>query len=456
MTDITATYSPEDNKLRLYPVYRLDEDTYQRVKAAGFKWAPRQELFVAPSWSPQREDLCIELAGEIEPEGTTIAERAEMKAARLDGLAAKRGEQSNAYVAAARAIGARFEAGQPILVGHHSERRARKDQERMHAAMDKAVAASKAVDYWQWRAAGVEAHANRKANPAVRSRRIKTLLAELRDCQRKLNHAWLALELWRGIERQQDKDDFREMVTHFAGQRLKTGALAPHRAEGSLWASLKAGEVEPGDAVAQCIAFHEGTIANPMLARWIQHILNRLGYERSELGGVPRYEGELTPGVLQTFAREQGADTPKATKQADGYALKALVPLPLHLGEGRELVMTDDQWRDLMQACGHEPADKRSRPAAPPLLNFRASTIKGSRFGRVQEYGQIEMTKAEYRDLYSDYKATVVAECGAFRFRVVMRRSSLCAVFLTDSKAHPVPDSEAVTPVAAAGEQGAA
>lgn len=57
MTTITATYSPEDNKLRLYASTRLDAETYARVKAAGFVWAPRQELFVAPRWTPAREEL---------------------------------------------------------------------------------------------------------------------------------------------------------------------------------------------------------------------------------------------------------------------------------------------------------------------------------------------------------------------------------------------------------------
>ena len=51
MIRYTATYSPEDNKLRLYPSGRLPGDTYARVKAAGFKWAPKQQLFVAPAWA---------------------------------------------------------------------------------------------------------------------------------------------------------------------------------------------------------------------------------------------------------------------------------------------------------------------------------------------------------------------------------------------------------------------
>jgi len=44
----TATYSPEDNKLRLYSSTRLDRELYARVRSAGFIYAPKQELFVAP------------------------------------------------------------------------------------------------------------------------------------------------------------------------------------------------------------------------------------------------------------------------------------------------------------------------------------------------------------------------------------------------------------------------
>lgn len=94
---ISATYSAEDNKIRLYASRRLDDETFQRVKAAGFIWAPKQELFVAPKWTPAREDLAIELAGEIEPEEMTLAERAAMKAERLENLANKKASAANAF-----------------------------------------------------------------------------------------------------------------------------------------------------------------------------------------------------------------------------------------------------------------------------------------------------------------------------------------------------------------------
>ncbi|MEA2259832.1 MAG: hypothetical protein QOJ51_2657 [Acidobacteriaceae bacterium] len=69
----TATYSPEDNKLRLYSSTRLDHELYARVRDAGFIYAPKQELFVAPMWTPEREDHLIELCGEIDDEDTSLS-----------------------------------------------------------------------------------------------------------------------------------------------------------------------------------------------------------------------------------------------------------------------------------------------------------------------------------------------------------------------------------------------
>ena len=92
---MNATYSPEDNKLRLYSSTRLDTETYQRVRATGFIWAPKQELFVAPMWTPTREDLLIELCGEIGDEDTSLVERAEERAERFEEYSDKRAEDAD-------------------------------------------------------------------------------------------------------------------------------------------------------------------------------------------------------------------------------------------------------------------------------------------------------------------------------------------------------------------------
>ncbi len=199
--DFTATYSAEDNKLRLYVEYRLEDALYQRVRAMGFKWAPKQELFVAPSWSPAREDFCVELAGTITAEQTTLVDRAQAKAERLEELSEKRARQSNAYANAARAISQHIPFGQPILIGHHSQRRAERDRDKINANMHKAVEASKAVDYWQYRARGVESRANHAGRSDVRQRRIKTLLSDLRGYQRAINHSHKMVKLWEEVDK---------------------------------------------------------------------------------------------------------------------------------------------------------------------------------------------------------------------------------------------------------------
>lgn len=116
MPTLTATYSPEDNKLRMYASSRLDADTYQRVRAAGFIWAPKQELFVAPMWTPARADLLIELCGEIGDEDTSLVDRAEERADRFETLSEKRKDEAQAARQTVASIADHIPLGQPILV----------------------------------------------------------------------------------------------------------------------------------------------------------------------------------------------------------------------------------------------------------------------------------------------------------------------------------------------------
>ncbi len=443
-----ATYSPEDNKLRIFASSRLDPDLYARFKEMGFKWAPKQELFVAPTWTPAREDFCLELAETIEPEQSTMIERAEAKAERLDNLAQKRETDSNAYAAAADRISQRFTGGQPILVGHHSERKARKDQKQMHSNMDKAIKCQKAVSYWLYKAEGVERHANRKANPGVRIRRIKTLLADLRDRQRNINHAHRVKSLWEKISAEENEDLFKKMVSYYVGGRLNTGATAPN----SLYDDLRNEKITHKEAVEEALEWSNKLINSPYNYRWVAHILNRLGFERSELGPVEKFAGELTITIVQGFARTQGTHGPATSKQYNnegdftGYLLQSSVPLPAHLGEGKNLKLDSNGWIDLMQSVGYEVA--APLPAKPPILNFEAENLNSNMYGRINSYPQKVMTKADYKKICNDYKGVRLSTCGQFRFRTAMvERTSLVSVFLTDSKIHTAPQSEAINRV---------
>lgn len=364
MTSFTATYSPEDNKIRIYASSRLDPETYAQVKEAGFKWAPKQELFVAPRWTPQREDLAIELAGEIEAEEMTLAERAAMKAERLEGLADKRHAQANAFARRADELSQAFYMGQPILVGHHSERGARKTQERMHSAMTAAVKAEKAAGYWLGRASSAEHYASRKSDPRVRANRIKTLLAELRDFQRGINRAHAALAIWEEIT---TDEQIRHALGNMDSRELWSGY--------DVYYKVDKGEITPAAARQQCIDGATVAINGPNRRRWIEHILQRLSFERSMLGDVPRYDGELTPVIIQAFAREHGAESPKCSVLAAGrFRLESPVPLPAHIASASSLELSGDEWRDLMQGSGYTVPEKKARrasgkPEAAPLIN---------------------------------------------------------------------------------------
>ncbi|WP_244265750.1 DUF3560 domain-containing protein [Polycladidibacter hongkongensis] len=442
-----ATYSPEDNKLRLYAPYRLDEDLYKVVRAYGFIYAPKQELFVAPAWTPQREDLCFALAGEVEPEETTLAERAEAKAERLEAAAQKKMGLAQSYINTADELSRAFEMGQPILVGHHSERRARRTQERMDANMRKGLAAEKGAAHCLSLASGAEAHANYKNKPAVRARRIKTLLTELRDLQRGLNHAQKALKCWNKAE---------------SDEQIKALVNAGYISSGSLtlfedYQALIKNELTPQEVKERNLKAWGNVFKGRNRRRCIEHVLNRLAYERELLGPVTRFKGELSAAVLQTFARTHGADKPKAKALDDGrIELSSRVDLPAHMCAGLELkslTLSVEGWRNLMQDMGYEVPAKA--PAKAPILNFQAETLSSPNQyhrGEVITYDQVTMTKAEYAAIHKDYRGVRLSTCGQFRFKVCYYRKSgepfssreLVAVFLSDSKAHPAPESEAI------------
>lgn len=371
MPKFTATYSPEDNKLRLYVEdnERLDEETYAEVRGAGFIYAPVQKLFVAPRWTPSREDLCAKLAGEIYAEESTMAERAIAKAARLDNLAVKNAAKVDAFSAAANRIASAREFGQPILVGHHSERRARKDQQRIESATKAAIKCADAVQYWNWKAEGVERHANRKNCARTRANRIAGLLKDLRDNQRHINHGFIVIRLWEKVAAITNPEEQKRAAEYYAGAHLKTGAANDSKA----YSDINSGAATAAQIIERGIAAGNHWANSEKSARYIQHTLNRLAYERAEEGEVEIFTGTLTPVILQTFARTHGAESPKARKEDDFYILSSPIPLPCHIGDGREVALEADEWRALMQSCGYtvEVKERRasSAPKAASLLN---------------------------------------------------------------------------------------
>lgn len=281
---MNATYSPEDNKLRLYPLARLDAETYARVKAAGFKWAPKQELFVAPMWTPERADILVELCGEIGDEDTSLVDRAESRAERFADYSDKRADDANRAHESVKAISDNIPLGQPILVGHHSEKHARKDAERIESGMRRAVKMWETSQYWLDRAKGAIRNAKYKERPDVRARRIKGIEADLRKQEKNKAIAETYLKLWdnKGEPLPLEKALAIANTSHDGGIVLPDGTT-----DWSAWSALRDGKITPEYVQARRREGIPRQIAR--FDRWIEHYNNRLAYERAmmaESGGI--------------------------------------------------------------------------------------------------------------------------------------------------------------------------
>lgn len=95
----------------------------------------------------------------------TYRERREARAERLRDWAAKNEAKSGAAREGARQIADNIPFGQPILVGHHSEKRARKDAERIRSGFDK----GHALDVKATRQASSADEIDRQAEHAIYS-----------------------------------------------------------------------------------------------------------------------------------------------------------------------------------------------------------------------------------------------------------------------------------------------
>ena len=158
--------------------------------------------------------------------------------------------------AAADHYAERFAGGQPILVGHHSERSARVAQKRIdqneraaHQAWDKADRAASAA------AVVGKADAYRERPPVI-IRRIDRLEAELRQTMHHINGTRPAND-WRGAyyapERKPAEGDWLEQLTArktYLEHQLEAdrAALAEHEANG--YVRLTRETVHKGDTVA--------------------------------------------------------------------------------------------------------------------------------------------------------------------------------------------------------------
>lgn len=447
MQTMTATYSPDDNKLRLYSSSRLDADLYKRVHEAGFKWAPKQELFVAPMWTPCREDLLIELCGEIEDEDKSLVERAEERADRFEDLSVKRADDADRAHKTVSAICDGIPFGQPILVGHHSERHARKDAERIENGMRRAVKLFETSEYWKSRAAGALRNAKYKELPGVRHRRIKGLEADKRKTEKSKAEAQHWLNAWSkdGLTQEQavaiagfcwlhlprkegDREDFNQCPT---AHSVLTNAHPTLYAPRSLSEVVEHAKAVYPKSIAHC-------------DRWLVHYENRIAYERAmldEQGGLKADGFDIQVGG-KVLIRGEWVFVIRINKK-DGCMVSVTTNCRYVPVRGIEEI------KDYRAPSAEEAAKMKAALKTPPLVNFPGE-------------GFAHMTKEQWDKVPKDYKGTnkhaATADAGAYRVRCAMgayslpnerdmnKRHSYPSVYITDAKRVDIPTAPATLP----------
>lgn len=176
MTMHVATYCPEDNKLRFYPDWDDPEFDKEHLKAAGYRWASKQECYVCPRWTPTAEDAALAYVDDIDDEDYSPTDRAADRAERFSGYRDNRRRDAHSHADT-------YDSGDTAY-GYQTQAKADRAASRRERHKTKALSQWSKAEYWQRRTEGVIANALYRAEPEVRRRRMVGIMADKRKMEK--------------------------------------------------------------------------------------------------------------------------------------------------------------------------------------------------------------------------------------------------------------------------------
>lgn len=172
----SSTYCVADDKIRLY-CGRVERETYNFLKRNKFTATPKQSCDFVAVWSPNAEDIALQMIGEgddIGDEDTSPEERSIQRAERFAGYRDKRRSEAHGHADT-------YDSG-PNAFGNQNAARAQRAADRHEQHRGNAMSQWAKAEYWQSRTAGVIDHALHKCDARTRRGRILTIEADLRRC----------------------------------------------------------------------------------------------------------------------------------------------------------------------------------------------------------------------------------------------------------------------------------
>jgi hypothetical protein len=350
---------------------------HRRIKPGNAKRIrPLLRTLVGQQGIPPAQRKILKRRGE----DTSLVERAEERADRLVDYKDKRiGDAERAHEAVSR-IADNIPLGQPILIGHHIERHARKDAERVENGMRKTVKMWHTAKYWEDRAKGALRHAKYKELPGVRHRRIKGLEADLRRYQNSFTP---------------DPKTEPEIGT-----------------EERVW-------ITNGSRSGRWAKSSSLPVIEQQSRRWIEHLQNRIAYEkamRGEAGGI----------AAAQFTIEVGGRVLVADEWVVVLKLNSVSTSPLRHWHGNSTKVEIERVKDYRAPGPGDTEKVKAATRLPPLCNYPGD-------------GFAQMTQAEWDKKHKDYKTTRAVEATATHARHRVRHAMTTGykyghIFITDAK----------------------
>jgi hypothetical protein len=246
----TLSHDADTGRLWLEFPAKPDAATIAALKAGGWRWGSFRKAWYHPSRFGKVP------AGVQYEEGGEVAYAAE-RADRLEGRAEAAEARSDAAFARAHQIADGIPFGQPILVGHHSERHARRDVERIHGAMSKGCEEQRKAERLAQAAAGSARAQAARHDPGAIGRRIAKMEKEL--------------------------------------AKIESRLAAPRDESGTAWAlELRSGHKPSAEEVAQAIS--DWRAEAERVAGILRQDLSRAREELDAAGGIPADSMNLKPG----------------------------------------------------------------------------------------------------------------------------------------------------------------
>lgn len=253
MAHPTVEHSPDGTLV--HDTVRGDREVNTALKANGFRWSRNLEAWYLPrTWKEQTrwarvERLREQLGDRIHVQRTDTPrrsaadrelekrERAEMRSVRLDERADRAEDRAGSAAERADQISDGIPLGQPVLVGHHSQRRHERDLERIQRSTATAAAESRYARDLRARAEGARGVASGDESIVTIGNRIESNEADLRGVRRRLASESAPGEDYRAqLERREA--ELVDQIDHDAGKVAAAGGVRYSREN-----------VKPGDFV---------------------------------------------------------------------------------------------------------------------------------------------------------------------------------------------------------------